>query len=117
AALISVVKELADTKAIVIRGRGSQFILKDHPETVHILTVAPLEVRVKRTATTMKIDEDSALKVVSRSDSSHREFIKRYFKADLEDPINYDLVLNTKALSYDSAASLSINVVSLKNKQ
>jgi len=48
AGLESVVKELGRSQSLVIRGRGSQFILKDYPRTLHVLTVAPLELRLKR---------------------------------------------------------------------
>jgi cytidylate kinase len=114
--LQSVIRELADTEATVIRGRGSQFILKDRPDTFHILVVAPLAARVKRVASTMKRDEEAARKEILRSDSSHQEFIKRYFKAELEDPTNYDIVINTRALSFEAAASLAVTALSLKTQ-
>jgi hypothetical protein len=47
-ALSSVILDLAEEPPVVIRGRGSQFILKGHPGTLHALVVAPLEVRVRR---------------------------------------------------------------------
>ncbi len=116
AALKSVITELANSGAMVIRGRGSQFILKDRPDTIHILVVAPLALRIKRIILVMNLNEEAAKREIMRSDSSHREFIKRYFKAELEDPVNYDLVINTQALSFDAAASLIINTISLKNQ-
>ena len=47
-ALEYVVKELARSPSLVILGRGSQFILKGYPGVLHVLVVAPIEVRVKR---------------------------------------------------------------------
>jgi hypothetical protein len=46
--LESVIKELAETQSIVIRGRGSQFILKDFSGAFHVLVVAPLALRIMR---------------------------------------------------------------------
>jgi cytidylate kinase len=106
--LKSIISELASTGSIVIRGRGSQFILKDTPASFHILTVAPLALRVKRIMDTNKRTEDIARKEIERFDSSRREFIKRYFKAELEDPVNYDLVINTEHLDIDAAAMVVI---------
>jgi cytidylate kinase len=112
--LESVIKELASANSIVIRGRGSQFILKDYPGAVHVLTVASLETRIKRIMNIMSLDEKSARQEIHRFDSSRREFIKRYFKADLEDPINYDLVINTEHIIFKDAVSLIIAALSAK---
>jgi cytidylate kinase len=111
--LESVIKELAASDSIVIRGRGSQFILKNHPGALHILIVAPLKTRIKRIMNIRKIDEKEAKKEISRFDSSRHEFIKRFFKAELEDPIYYDLVVNTRHLSFEEASSIIIDAISL----
>jgi cytidylate kinase len=116
AGLNSVIKELAGKNEIVIRGRGSQFILKDYPEAYHVLTVAPLEVRIQRVMEDMNIDEESARKEITRSDSSRNEFIKRYFHAELEDPVNYDIVINTSILNYKDAAAVIIKAFKIKMK-
>jgi len=114
--LESVIKGLAAGNSIVIRGRGSQFILKDYPGAFHVLTVAPLETRIKRVMNIMNLDEKSARQKINSFDNSRREFIKRYFKADLEDPVHYDLVINTEHLNYDAAAALVIKAISLKEQ-
>ena len=113
-ALESVVKELARGRSLVIRGRGSQFILKNHPEAFHALVVASLDVRVKRTMEDLKLDYEAAKLEVTQFDSRLREFIKRYFKAELEDSVNYDLVVNTERLSFEAAASIIVDALSCK---
>lgn len=113
-ALASVIKELAQAPAIVIRGRGSQFILKDHPGALHVLVVAPVEVRVRTAMETLKLDQDAAKREMHRSESSHRTFIRRYFGADLEDPLNYDLTLNTWHISYEAAVQIILEGAAAK---
>jgi cytidylate kinase len=114
--LESVIKELASSQSLVIRGRGSQFILKDHPGALHVLVVAPLEIRVKRVMESLKLEEESAKKEIERFDSSRREFTKRYFQAELEDPLYYDFVINTERLNFEDAASIVVNAVHFKDK-
>ena len=114
-ALTSVIMELAEDPAIVIRGRGSQFILKDHPTAFHVLTVAPLEVRIIRVMETMKLSREAAEKEIDRFDNSRRTFIKRYFDADLEDPVHYHLTINTWHLSYEAAAQIVVDGASLRH--
>lgn len=109
--LESVITELAKNQPIVIQGRGSQYILKGYPESLHILTIAPVELRVKRVMVKLQLDQESAEKEISRTDNSRREFIKRYFGADQEDPIHYDLVINTEHLTFENAASIAVHAV------
>jgi cytidylate kinase len=102
--------------SIVIHGRGSQFILKDYPDAFHIFIVAPLPVRIKRVMDSQKLEEKEAKQQISRYDSSRHEFIKRYFKAELEDPIYYNLVINTEHISYEDATSIIIDTITLKKQ-
>jgi len=104
-----VIKELAGSQSIVIRGRGSQFILKDFPGAFHVLIVAPIEVRVKNVMEKLKLNEEDARKKIVRFDDGNREFVKRYFHADILDPINYDIVISTNHLTIEDAASIIVN--------
>jgi cytidylate kinase len=115
-ALESVIRELARSQSVVIRGRGSEFILKDYPGSLHVMVVAPLELRVKRLMESLNLDRETARQEAERFDSSLREFIKRYFKAELEDPLNYDLVINTGRFSLQAAASMIVDALSSKER-
>jgi cytidylate kinase len=115
-ALRCIVENLAAMGSLVICGRGSQFILKDYQDILHMLLVAPFELRTKRVMQSFNVEEASAKKEISRYDSSRREFIRRYFQADLEDAANYDLVINTASFSYDATVSLIINALPVKKE-
>jgi len=109
--LESVIKELAGSQSIVILGRGSQFILKDFPGAFHILIVAPVNARVMRVMERLKLNEEDARKKIARFDDGNRMFIRRYFRAGIVDPINYDIVINTNHLSVEGAASIIADAV------
>jgi cytidylate kinase len=64
----------------------------------------------------LKLDEEAAKKEVARFDSSRREFTKRYFKAELEDPLHYDFVINTDHISFESAALIIVGIAPLKEQ-
>lgn len=116
AGLESIIKELASSQSIVIHGRGSQFILRDYPGALHVLVVAPLGLRVKRVMKDMKIDEQAAQKEIAHYDRSRRQFTKRYFHAEREDPVYYDLVINTEHLSFEAAASIVVDALAFKDR-
>jgi cytidylate kinase len=102
---------------VVIRWRGSQFILKDYPRAFHLLMVAPLELRMKRIMDNLKIDEGTAKKEIEQFDNSRREFTRRYFHAELEDPVYYDLIINTEHLSFENAATIVMGALPLKDER
>ena len=108
-----VIKKLAGSQSIVIRGRGSQFILNDFPGTFHVLIVAPIDVRVKRVKDSLKINEEDARKAITLFDEGSHEFVKRYFKANIADPIHYDIVINTNHISIEGAASIIVDSIPL----
>jgi cytidylate kinase len=109
-----VIRDLAKYDPIVIRGRGSQFILKNHPRAFHVLTVALLEIRVQRVMASLELDEEAAKKEINRFDSSRREFTRRYFKADPEDPVYYDLVVNTGRFSISVVPAVILDALHQK---
>jgi len=71
--------------------------------------VAPFKVRLKRVMENFQLNQEDAKREMDRFDKSSREFIKRYFKAEMEDPVHYDVVINTERLSFPAAASLVVN--------
>ena len=115
-ALETVIKEVVRnrSKPLVILGRGSQFILKDYSETLHVLVVAPLEVRVKRLMQRLNLDPEAARQEITRYDNSLRKFFKRYFKVEPEEPVHYDLVINTGRCNFQAAASVVVDALSSK---
>jgi len=114
--LESVLRELARSQSLVIQGRGSQFILRDYPQALHVLVTAPMDVRVKRVMENLKLDQESAKREIVRFDSGSREFIKRYFKAEVWDPVYYDVVVNTEHLGFQAAASIIVDALSFKDQ-
>jgi len=114
-ALESVVQGLALEGNIVLVGRGSQFILRNNQSVLHVLVVAPLVDRLNRVMAQLKIDEDEARRRIDEFDTSRRAFVQRFFQHDLEDLEYYDLVINTKYITYDTAAQLIVSAATEKN--
>jgi cytidylate kinase len=113
-ALDAVITDLALTGNIVIVGRGSQFILRHYPSALHVLVITPLKERIGRVMVELGVDEDDARRQIGEVDSSRRDFIKRFFRQDLEDPNNYDLVISTEHLSYEAATQIIVVAASQK---
>ena len=50
--------------------------------------MAPVEERVTRAKVQLKLKEEEARKEIARFDDGRREFIKRFFRADMTDPVH-----------------------------
>lgn len=101
-----VMKDLAQSGSIVIIGRGGNVILKDLPNVLRVLVVAPFDVRIRQVMEREGLSADASAKLVSQMDAERRAFVKQFFKLDWSDPINYDIVLNTGKYSSEFAARL-----------
>ena len=91
-------------------GRGANFILP--PETrFRLRVVADRAFRAQQVAQQFAISEEDALRRIDQTDANRRAFIRKYFHADIADPLNYDMVLNTGVLNIEQAADAVCAVV------
>jgi cytidylate kinase len=59
------------------------------------------------------VSRDEAKKRVIRTESDRRAFIRKYFNADISEPTQYDLVINTENISIETAAKTVGSAVGL----
>jgi cytidylate kinase len=111
--LMKVIGTIGKHGRAVIVGRGANFILPAD-NRFRVRVVAPQKERIQHVARDFNIPEDEARRRVIRTESDRRAFIRKYFNADISDPINYDIVINTGTLSVDSAVNLIIAAVGQK---
>lgn len=97
----------------VLVGRGANWLL-DPRFGLRVRIVAPLEARVLAVARHEDLTSTDAGQRVRERDDSTREFIRRTFDRDVDDPAGYDLVLNTAHLGIESA--VEIVETALRNK-
>jgi cytidylate kinase len=91
----------------VIVGRGANFILPPKGR-FRVRIVAPLKTRIQNVANDLEVPVEEAKRRVLRAESDRRAFVRKYFHADISDPVNYDVVVNTGTLSFESAVAAII---------
>ena len=88
----------------VIVGRGAGYLLaKDECHCLRVRVIASAETKIRRVMHSLSLSEKEAKKHIQKTESEQKAFLKRYFFADIADPLNYDLVLNTDCLSVEEA--------------
>lgn len=105
-AVSAVVLELAGQGNVVLIGRAGQRILANYPGAVHVRLIAPLDLRVQRVAQEQNIPVEAARAQIAASDQHRRQYLKRYYHVDWEDPSLYDLVINTGRISSEAACEI-----------
>lgn len=110
-ALAQVMHEYAAFGNVIIIGRAGQVILKDRPGVVHIRFIAPMAVRQERVARQFNITPECARSRIEASDHSRQRYLKRFYQADWDEPLLYDLTINTARLEPAQSASMIVNLV------
>ena len=108
--LARVVATLAERGRAVIVGRGAPFLVP--PERgLRVLLIAPRERRIARYAEVMQLPAERARVELDRADAQRAEFVRARFGARQDDPLLYDLTLNTGTLSFELAADLIVEAL------
>jgi cytidylate kinase len=98
--------KLASLGNVILIGRGGNIITARLPNMFHVRLVAPLEERVEYSHKSYGMTKTEARKFCLREDAGRERYLKKYFHADINDPLLYHLIINTGLVNYDDAAKL-----------
>jgi cytidylate kinase len=97
--------KLAELGNVIVIGRAGSVITSKSPNVLHVRLVAPLQRRIERLKS-VGFTESKAREFIKTSDHGRVRYLKKYFKTDINDPLLYDLVINTDRVPDDLAARL-----------
>lgn len=104
--LVLIIAKMADENDVVILGRGSQYILSDHPDAFHVLLVNEFENRVQFMIDRYQFSKKKATQVVMNEDRRRTNLYRKLGKKDYDNPGLYHLVLNMNRLNLKQAENL-----------
>ena len=110
--LMRVIGIIGQHGSAVMVGRGANFIVPPE-KRMRVRIMAPVEFRIKSVAAQFKVSIQAARRRIIRTESDRRAFIRKYFNADIDDPANYDLVVNTATIDIDSAVEAVIGALGM----
>lgn len=102
----NLIHDIAEQDNVLIIGRGSQVILRDHPNATHVLLVGPEDQRIASIAGRDGVSLDEAEKTVHTQEKGRKRFHERFFEINVNDPIHYHLTLNVGRLTPDQMVSV-----------
>jgi cytidylate kinase len=100
--LMKVIGTIGKHGRAVIIGRCAHCILS-HDNALRIRVIAPMALRVHNISERLDIGEAEAQKRILKTDADRLSFARKYFYADVSDPLHYDLVINTARIGIDTA--------------
>ena len=109
--LVLIIAKMADEGDVVILGRGSQYILGDHPDTYHFMLINEFDDRVSFMREHYNLSRSRAVQAVKNEDKRRLNLYRKLHKTDYEKPGLYHLVLNMNKISLDEARELICSLV------
>ncbi|MGA8262952.1 MAG: cytidylate kinase-like family protein [Ignavibacteriaceae bacterium] len=98
--------KLANIGNVVIVGRGANIITAKLKNVFHVRLVAPLDHRIKHIQEYFGMSNKEAGDYIIREEAARKKYLKSYFFKDIDDQLQYHLILNTQLLGYEEAAGL-----------
>jgi len=109
--LVLIIAKMADENDVVILGRGSQYILNDHPDAHHILLMDEFENRVKFMVKNYNLSKKKATQVVNNEDKRRISLYRKLGKKDFDNPSLYHMILNMNRIDLNQAKDLVCRMI------
>lgn len=102
---------LAQMGLVILTGRASNLLTHDLPGGLHLRLVASMESRIKRMMKIKNCDAATARNTLIKTDHARYRYVHTRFQHDIEDPLSYDLMINTDHITTSCAARLVLQVL------
>ncbi len=114
--LCKVVLSMSELGGVVLMGRGGNFILGMN-RGFHMRFVCSLTTRVENLMKYSAFSEKDAVNRIRQSDTERREFMRKMFHADIDDPTRYDLMINSDKLDVEDLLDVVIPAIKAKTSK
>jgi len=111
--ITDVIKSYGEQGHVIIVGRASPIILKDHPKALHLKLYAPFKWRSDCIRERFKISANEARDVVKEMEERRSVFMK-YFRGNLPESDMFDATFNRKTLTENEIVDSIIKILELK---
>lgn len=100
------IMRLATVGNVILIGRGASIVTSRLRHMFHVRLIGSEEARLKRLLEHRDLDEAAAREFLEKTDRGRHRYVKEYFRADVAEPLLYDLTINTDRITAEQAAEL-----------
>ena len=98
--------EMAARDNVILSGRSASILLAKVRHTLRVRISAPESVRAQRVEHAQGLTTEAALDVVRQADDERAARVRFHYHVDVDDPLLYDVVINTERMGAPTAARL-----------
>ncbi|MGE5226816.1 MAG: AAA family ATPase [Planctomycetaceae bacterium] len=102
---------LAQTGNVVVIGRGANVITARVPSAFRVRLVGSMPARIAYVREHVDVDPLQAAAYIRERDLGRKRYVRKYYDADIDDPLGYDLVVNTDRLACAETARIIVEAV------
>ena len=108
-----IIKRIASEDPAVIIGRCGFDIFRQHPNHISIFMHARKEFRINRIQKLYTLSEESAGRMIEKSDKERAAYCKTFTGKEWSDARNYDMAIDTGKLGIDKTVEYILNYLKL----
>lgn len=102
----SMILNIASNESCVIVGRCADYILKDHPDAIHVFIYAPFLARLKNSEEELGLSTTYAQKMINEVDKARAAYHKFYTGEDFDTIKNRSICIDSSLLPLDDTVSI-----------
>ncbi|HEY0752537.1 MAG TPA: cytidylate kinase-like family protein [Ktedonobacteraceae bacterium] len=111
-----ILKNIAQAGRCVIIGHAAQIRLAHRPDALHIRFVAPLTRRISYIMQQEHLSMSQAISLIKRKERKLEQYIRQLSGYEINDPLLYDLMINSHALDSENQIKLICQTLEGKAK-
>jgi CMP/dCMP kinase len=103
-----IIEEAISRGPLVVVGRGTQEMLAEREDTLHVFCYAPRKALIARTVKRESVSAEEAGRLVDNVNRERDQWVRLHWERDRRAHENYDLSVNTERLGIQGAADLIV---------
>ena len=113
----NVIRKLADEGPCVIIGRCADYILRDHPNALHVFIHSDMEHRAERIVRLYGETKQTPQKRLSDKDAKRKVYYKHYTGRNWGEAQNYHLSLNSGLIGVEKCAEIIVDIAKIVEEE
>jgi len=114
--LYATILSMSRLGGVILVGRGGNFIIGPQ-RGFHLRFVCPIPIRIENLIKYKNLNRAEAEKAIERIDNERRDMVRKLFKADIDNPHYYDLLINTATVDLDAILPVMVDLINSKLKK
>jgi len=110
------VENVYEAGNVIILGWGSQCLLKEKPNTLHVRLIKDNDLKTKELMEAENLSSKAAKDFIDREEGDLKAYVKQYFNEDWNDAHLYDLIIDMGKISVEKAVDMICDNVKHKTE-